>query len=238
MSAESTQYLRQETARLSAENDDLRKEVQALRQYVQGMQNLVEAVGTWDPQSEVMPLLDRILFNALDVLDAKDGSLLVLDDDTNELVFVLARGDVEETKLLGLRIPEGQGIAGWVAKNVKPAIVNNPSKDPRFLPSVDKMFNFTTESVLAAPIVGGGRVMGVIEVLNKHSGDAFQPADQTLLTLLCHFAGEVLFRLVTEATNGKPDKKGKKKAEAAKQPEKAQEKPKQSAEAKPDAKSD
>jgi signal transduction protein with GAF and PtsI domain len=212
MSSDTLTYLRQESIRLQDENKLLQDEVHALRQYVEAVHSLVDAVSSWDPKGDVMPLLDTILYNALTVLDAKDGSLLVLDDDTSELVFVLARGDVEESKLLGLRIPKGQGIAGWVASNAKPAIVNNPSQDPRFLPSVDKMFNFKTESLLAAPIVGSGRVMGVIEVLNKYSGEKFNPADQTLLTLLCYLAGDVLHRLVTGDSK---TKKGSAKKDSA-----------------------
>ena len=208
-----TFYLRQETARLQEENRQLREEVQSLRQYAEGVQSLVDLVGAWDPHSEVMPLLDRILYNALSVLDAKDGSLLVLDDETNELVFVLVRGVVDENELHGVRIPPGAGIAGWVAKHAKPAIVDNPRKDPRFLASIDEKFDFRTESLLAAPIIGGGRVMGVIETLNKHTGEPFNQADLTLLTLLCHFAGEVLDRLVTE-TNGKQEKAARKPSKA------------------------
>lgn len=207
MSSDTMVYLRRETARLQEENERLRAEVRSLRQYAAGVQALTDALGSWDPHGEVMPLLDSILYNALTVLDSKDGSLLVLDDETNELVFVLAQGDVEESQLLGYRIPPGQGIAGWVAKNAKPTIVNNPSKDPRFLPSIDRAFDFRTESILAAPIIGGGRVMGVIEVLNKHSGEEFTPADLNLLTLLCHLAGEALHRLVTETDEARQTRK-------------------------------
>ena len=207
MSSETLVFLQRETVRLKEENERLRSEVQSLQQYVDAIQTLIDAIETWQPQGEVMPLLERILYNALTVLDSKDGSLLVLDDETGELVFVLVHGDVEESVLLGYRIPSGQGIAGWVAKNAKPTIVNNPSKDPRFLPSIDQAFDFKTESMLAAPIIGRGRVMGVIEVLNKHSGEEYTATDQNLLMLLCHLAGEVLHRLLTESNESQQQKK-------------------------------
>jgi GAF domain-containing protein len=56
--------------------------------------------------------------------------------------------------------------------------------------------------VLAVPITGKGRVLGVIEVLNKHSGRIFDPADQTLLTLLCRFAGDVLYTMSQQDEQG------------------------------------
>lgn len=215
MSSETMAFLQRETVRLKEENERLRNEVQSLQQYVDAIQALIDAVEAWKPHGEVMPLLERILYNALNVLDSNDGSLLVLDDETGELVFVLVHGDVEESALLGYRIPAGKGIAGWVAKNAKPTIVNNPSKDPRFLPSIDQAYDFKTESLLAAPILGGGRVMGVIEVLNKHSGEEYTATDQNLLVLLCHFAGEVLHKLVAESDDGKQRKEAKEKSDSS-----------------------
>lgn len=194
----SLMYLRQEIARLTDENQDLQTEVNSLRHYVSAVEELMDKVKSWTPDTEIMPLLDNILFTSLSVLDAKDGSLLVLDEDTKELVFVLAQGDVDDSQILGYRLPPGEGVAGWVAKYNKPTIVNLPAQDKRFLSSVDRAFNFTTNSLLAAPIVAQGQVLGVIEVLNKHSGEKFNDSDMTLITLLCRFAGEVLNRMVQE----------------------------------------
>ena len=53
-------------------------------------------------------------------------------------------------------------------------------------------------SILASPIASRERVLGVIEVLNKHSGHPFSSGDQVLLQLLCRFAGEILDRLSAE----------------------------------------
>lgn len=193
-----TRTLRREVARLQEENSVLREEVLSLRQYLESLYSLMDAIDQLDPTEEIMPLLDRILYNAMTVIDAKDGSLLVMDDETSELVFVLARGEVGPEKLVGHRIPAGKGIAGWVVKNQRPTIVNNARADDRFYAGVDQTFQFQTNSVLAVPIMGRGNVLGVIEVLNKHNGMPFNTADQTLLQLLCRFAGEVLYTMVHE----------------------------------------
>ena len=199
MSSGSTHYLRQEVARLQEENHQLKDELLPLRSYVDALQSLMDAIDAMHESIAIIPLLQQIMYNALTVLDAKDGSLLVLDEETDELVFVLASGDVEEDQLVGYRLPPGEGIAGWVVKNAKATIVNNVKSDPRFLPSVDEAFDFQTDSILAAPIMGGGRVLGVIEALNKHSGENFSKTDQTLLALLCHFAGEVILRMIASS---------------------------------------
>ena len=196
--ADSLRYLKQEVHRLQEENRQLREEAVSLRQYVDSIQTLMAAIDEMDANTEVMPLLDRILYNAMTVIDAKDGSLLVLDDETGELVFVLVYGDVAEEKLVGYRLPPGKGIAGWVAQNRKATIVNNVRADSRFFPGVDDAFQFHTQSILAAPIVGANKVLGVIEVVNKHNGRPFDPTDQILLTLLCRFAGEILNTMVQQ----------------------------------------
>jgi GAF domain-containing protein len=201
--------LRREVARLQEENESLREEVRTLREYLDALHALMDAVDDLDPSAQIMPLLDRMLHNAMVVTNANDGSLLVVDEETEELVFVLAHGDIGQEPLSGHRIPPGKGIAGWVVKNEQPTIVNNAYADDRFYAGVDQAFEFQTNSILAAPIVGGGRILGVIEVLNKQSGLRFGTPDQTLLTLLCRFAGEVLHTMIQRdeqaAEAGEPD---------------------------------
>jgi signal transduction protein with GAF and PtsI domain len=190
--ADSSRYLKQEMARLQEENRALREEVVSLREYIDGLQTLMEAVDQLKPDAEVMPMLDRILANALIVTNAKDGSLLVLDEERDELVFILSYGDVANDDLAGYRLPLDKGIAGWVARQQQPTIVDNAQSDARFYAGIDSAFDFKTSSLLAAPIVGGGRTLGVIEVLNKRNDASFTSTDQTLLTLLCRYAGEIL----------------------------------------------
>jgi sigma-B regulation protein RsbU (phosphoserine phosphatase) len=194
--SEQTRYLKNEVTRLKEENKALKEEVLSLRQYIDSLNALTEAVDEIEKGTEIMPVLDRILYNALMVINAEAGSLMVVDDDTQELVFVIAHGKVPREQLMGLRIPQGKGIAGWVAVHRKPAIVNNTSGDNRFYSDVDTGSGFHTDSILAVPIIGNGQVMGVVEVLNKRGGALFNQTDQMLMTLLCHFAGEVLSGLM------------------------------------------
>ena len=60
---------------------------------------------------------------------------------------------------------------------------------------MDDAFQFNTKSLVAAPIMGGGRLIGVIEALNKESGQSFGADDLALLMLMCRFAGELLHSL-------------------------------------------
>jgi len=196
--SDSQQTEADELNRLREENTQLRQEVLGLRQFIDAMQNLMDAVETPRGEAEVLELLDYMLENALRTINATDGSLLVVDEDTRDLVFVLAKGAVPTEELAWKRLPPGKGIAGWVVDQRRPTIVNDAQTDERFYDDVDQTLDFHTQSILAAPIIGGGRVLGVIEILNKSNGRLFSAADQTLLTILCRFSGELLYTLVRD----------------------------------------
>ena len=184
---------------LERENARLREEILMLRQFIDSMQNLVEAAERPLGDTEILALLADVLDNALSAIDAQDGSLLALDEDTGELVFVLARGEVAGPRLQWRRLPAGEGIAGWVAARGEPTIVNDARNDERFYPGVDLELGFETRSVLASPIRGGGKVLGVIEVLNKRDSSLFSHHDLTLLSLMCRFSGELLHSLIRQS---------------------------------------
>lgn len=186
---------------LEEENARLKKEILALRQFIDAMQNLIDALEHPRPEFEIIELLSEVLKNALDTINAKDGSLLVLDEDTRELVFVVAHGDLPSKELLWRRIPPGKGIGSWVVENERAVIVNDVQSDERFYSGLDQEFEFKTRSMLAVPIIGGGQTLGVIEVLNKRDGKLFNTDDQTLLTLMCRFSGELLNSVIQQHQN-------------------------------------
>ena len=184
-------FLQQENARLKDENRVLTDEVYALRRYVRALQRLQETVKRFTPEHDVISLLDQTMVCALELLDATDGSLMLVDEETDELVFVLVHGAVRET-LTGHRFDRRQGIAGWVAEHVEPAIVSNVRSDARFLSDLDERFGFVTRSLVAVPLATRGRVLGVIEVLNKRSGSDFSDDDASVLSILAALSASAL----------------------------------------------
>jgi GAF domain-containing protein len=99
-------------------------------------------------------------------------------------------------------MPADEGIAGWVATHQEPQIVNNVRTDTRFFSDVDDRFQFQTYSLLAVPMVLSGKVLGVIEVLNKFSKQDFVEADVDLLSTLAYIAATAIERL--ESTHASP----------------------------------
>ena len=120
-------------------------------------------------------------------MGAEDGSLLLLDDDTGELVFVVVHGAARD-ELTGFRLPPRKGIAGWVAATRTPIIVKDVQTDPRFFPQVDETFGFHTNTLACVPLVEDQRVLGVIEAINKSADAPFSEDDHDLLMIVSQLA--------------------------------------------------
>ncbi len=183
---------------LRLERVDLEQEAELLRLFMESMATLIEAVERPKRENEALTLLSEVLDTAIRAIGARDGSLLVPDEETGELVFVLVQGESTKANLVGRRLPAGRGIAGWVAENRRGTTVNNVPADERFYPELDVELDYRTSSLLAAPLLGGNRLLGVVEVINKQDGKLFSTGNLTLLALMCRFAGELLHSLISD----------------------------------------
>ncbi|NLE77322.1 MAG: GAF domain-containing sensor histidine kinase [Chloroflexi bacterium] len=125
-------------------------------------------------------LLDDTTELATAIVNAAAASLMLIDTDTNELVFEYAIGEKRD-EIRQKRIGINEGIAGWVATHGHPVIVNDVKNDPRWLKRVDAATGFLTESIAAVPLEIRGRVIGVLEALNKVDGYGFDEEDLTML---------------------------------------------------------
>lgn len=188
---ETIRFLQQENIRLQKENQDLNQEVMVLRDVIDALRALQEITAGIDVNTNIVHLLDRILQSALASISATDGSLLLVDEDTNELAFVVVFGKVRES-LMGHRIPIGTGIAGWVAENAEPVIIQNVRQDARFSAQIDQSFKFQTKSMVCVPIISGEKVLGVIQALNKANGAEFRRTDLALLGVVAQLAATAI----------------------------------------------
>jgi adenylate cyclase len=125
--------------------------------------------------------IDQVLKYTMDmvriVMNVEAGSLLLIND--NELEFKVTF-NVDFEKIRKFRLRFGQGIAGYAATCGKSVIVNDVAQSPHFCPDVDKATGFRTKSAICVPIISQGKVLGVIELLNKIHGD-FTQNDEHLL---------------------------------------------------------
>lgn len=140
--------------------------------------------------------LENLLKNLSDVLDAEDASLFLVRNTNPDSPFeIISAG--RKNILEDLTIPRGEGIVGWVFEHRLPVISNDAEKDERFYDIVDMIIEGHTKSILAVPINYEGRVIGVIEVVNKLGDTQFTEADiskvtETANAILSHIPQERL----------------------------------------------
>jgi len=125
----------------------------------------------------------RAMEAATRLMGAEVGSLLLVDEEKRLLYFEVALGDREE-EIKRITLNLGEGIAGWVAKNGKPLIVNQPEKDRRFFKGVDERTEFKTRNIICVPVKVKKKVIGVLEAINKESLEKFDQEDLSLFTSL------------------------------------------------------
>jgi len=128
---------------------------------------------------DLQTVLTAILESAANIAHSEASTLFLIDQMSGDLKFAVPTGPAAE-KLADVRIKKGVGIAGWVAQNDKPIIIPDVREDPRFHPEIDKMSGFTTHSILAVPLRSKGKVIGVLEALNKQAGRAYSKEDVML----------------------------------------------------------
>lgn len=136
--------------------------------------------------------IDRILYYTMDMIGVmmrvEAGSLLLLEKE--ELVFKVAL-NTDIAILRKFRLKLGQGIIGYVAARGEPVIVRDVTTYPHFCPDIDRETGFVTRSVLCVPMISQGKVIGVLEVLNKCGGEF----DENDLHLLQSIAASVTIAL-------------------------------------------
>ncbi|MBI5598404.1 MAG: sensor domain-containing diguanylate cyclase [Deltaproteobacteria bacterium] len=121
------------------------------------------------------------------LLKPTNWSLLLLDEEKEELRFEIAVGEGAD-RIKDLKLKLGEGIAGWVAKEGRPLLIADVSKDPRFSKKADELSRFETKSIVCVPLRARGKSIGVIELLNAVENESFGEEDLLLLTTLADYA--------------------------------------------------
>src|SRR2546421_4909871 len=150
---------------------------------------LLEAIQMLSRELDLTRLLQLIMDKASRLLNADRASLFVVDEERHELWSKIAQG--LETR--EIRVPIGQGIAGGVAAGGKRVNIADAYADTRFNPEVDRRTGYRTRSILCAPVRdAGGRVVAVLQLLNRLDGKPFDAEDERLLDA---FAGQIAIAL-------------------------------------------
>jgi GAF domain-containing protein len=145
------------------------------------------AAGVVGSEDAFRALLSAIVEVARSIFGAKASSILLLDEDTQELVFEAVVGEGED-HLIGMRFPAGTGIAGWVLATRTPLVIEDVQEDPRFAGDVAEDTGYVPSGLMAAPLLHEERALGVLEVLDRPERSHFSLQEMELLGLFANQA--------------------------------------------------
>jgi signal transduction histidine kinase len=169
-----------QTARLGT--TDLERRVANLEKMIQVSRVLRSAF-------DLPTLLQQIIDTIVELANCEKSSILLLDAATGELRFAAAGVDYDVMK--DLVVPRQGSIAGAIAETRQPVLVHDVYEDHRFFGDVDQVTGHRTRSIVGVPLEIGGRVIGVLQALNKREGQFDQEDVETLLMFASQAAAAI-----------------------------------------------
>ena len=137
-------------------------------------------------QLELEEILGAIMNKMAQFFAPERWSMLMVDEKANELYYAIAVGE-DSQSLRGLRVPMGEGVAGWVAQTGNPLVVPDVSLDPHWSVFTKKHPDLNIQSIACVPVRSGNKTLGVIQLLNSKL-DLLSEYSISFLRILCDYA--------------------------------------------------
>ncbi|HJQ83382.1 MAG TPA: diguanylate cyclase [Candidatus Binatia bacterium] len=118
---------------------------------------------------------------------SQEATLVVYDLERRELAFRVSH-ELRNGVIDGVRLRVGQGIAGWVAAHREAVRLDDASRDPRHDPEIARRTGLVPHSMLCVPMVHHDTLHGVVQVINKLDGSAFDDDELRLVQTLADHA--------------------------------------------------
>jgi len=142
------------------------------------LSSLYEIVKVMNSTKRLEDLLNLIISESIKLLGATNGSLLLKEESSGNLVTVTALGESLKILKKFKKIRIGQGVIGWVAQHGEPLLAPDVNKEPRYI----RASRFV-KSELAVPLIREGKVIGVLD-LNSYHYNKFDQFDVEIATIL------------------------------------------------------
>jgi signal transduction histidine kinase len=167
---------------------DLRRSFTLLRRQADRLQRILEISQILTSTYDLEELLHMILAAATELTKTEAASILLLNEGGTELRFAATTGNDRE-KLMTLRVPVDNSLAGTILRSGEPMVFDNVQQDPRHFDGIDKKIAFESRSILGVPLLMRDRPVGVLEAVNKTDNTVFSEEDgQVMMTLAAQAA--------------------------------------------------
>ncbi len=156
-----------------------------LERRIARLERIIEISRSLNSTLNLPPLLELIIRAGRELTNSEASSIMLVDRKTGELHFETATG-TRSAEIRSVVVPMEGSVAGWVARNNQALIVHDVYSDPRFHVSqqVDQAIDFATTSLMAVPLAVKGKVIGVLEAVNKLDEERFTEEDLETFSIL------------------------------------------------------
>jgi len=144
------------------------------------LRRLLESFYRLSSSLELGVVLRETLETATELMDARTGSIALIDERREHLVFVEST-DADVDRLKSFSVPLGEGIAGHVASSGQSIRVEDVATDTRFYDGIDRNMGSRTRSYLCVPLIVNDQVIGTAQLMNRRDGKAFTEDDEELM---------------------------------------------------------
>ena len=146
---------------------DESSDLKVYKSKVERLTNCIEIANLINSELSLGKLLSNVMKTTKKALLADAVSMLLLDEKTEDLTFHVTLGNVGDKIKKISKLKKGQGIAGLVAQTGLPLNLDDVYKHSNFSPEFDKKTNYRTRAMLCVPLKMRGKVIGVLQVMNK-----------------------------------------------------------------------
>lgn len=130
-----------------------------------------------------LALLRKIVFAAQELLDTEVASILLMDDSIGKLRFAMST-NIKPHEMEEITVPLDGSIAGWIFTHGEPRVIEDSSNASSVFRGVDRKIDFHTRNLLGVPMRAHKDIIGVVQAVNKQSGEPFDDDDIQLLRIL------------------------------------------------------
>ena len=185
------QMLRDENESLKARIQQISIRLTRHQQAFRALNQMDDTMSGLSAKFDLKKLLNKLLSLALHACDSENGSLILVDDESGELVFADVVGEARE-QLRNYRISADTGIVGNVVMTKIPVLLPDVQKSVQWSSEIDQVVGFKTRALMCAPLYNDDKTYGAIEVVNNNSNDDFDENDLAILRVTARYVSQAL----------------------------------------------
>jgi signal transduction histidine kinase len=143
-------------------------------------------------QAQIKNFLKDSLLEIMSILKAECGSLFLFDVQSKELVLESFENS-KKISLAGIKYRMGEGVSGKVIESNTPVLVKDINTDRRF--HKNGFAHYHTNSFISVPLISPDGLIGLINIADKSTNDAFNEKDLEFASTLAEYACIIAYNL-------------------------------------------